>query len=278
MTSSIAPVRLGGARRVGVASVITRSIAERRTMAVLVGAGVGALTMAMAPLFGSLEEVLADAMHLFPEGVVTAIGGLDMATPEGWLNAEVFSVTAPVGVLAMAIIIGARALGGEEEGGTLDLLLANPVSRTRVVVDKLLGMAALVTIACGLIFLGTFLGDAIAGTGIPLANMAAVNVHLALLGISFGAIAVALGAATGRFRPSAIIAAVLAVVAWLTNAFLPLSDTLAEVAKASPWYYYSSAAPIAHGFAWGHLLVLAAVAAVAGTVAVAIFRRRDLAG
>lgn len=278
VSTTTAPARLSILQRAGVSTVAARGIAERRTMATLVGAGIGLFALGMAPLFDSIEQLLADAVALFPEEMTAVIGGLDMATPAGWLNAEIFSVTAPAAILAMAIIVGARTLGGEEEAGTLHLLLGTPVSRTRVAVEKLLAMAVLVAIACALVFVGTMVGDALAGTDIVWSAIAAVAVHLALLGIAFGAVATAVGAAVGRYKLSAIVTGVLAALAWVAATFLPLSDRVADAAKASPWYYYASTAPIANGFAWGHLATLAGIAVAAGAVTVVVFNRRDLAG
>ncbi|MBW3604641.1 MAG: ABC transporter permease subunit [Actinobacteria bacterium] len=260
MSTTTAPARLSSLQRAGVSTVAARDIAERRTMATFVGAGIGVFALGMAPLFNSIEQLLADAMALFPEEMTAVIGGVDMATPAGWLNAEIFSVTAPAAILAMAIIIGARTVGGEEEAGTLHPLLGTPVSRTRVAVEKLLAMAVLVAIARALVFVGTIVGDALAGTDIVWSAIAAVAAHLALFGIAFGAIATAVGAAVGRYKLSAVATGVLAALAWVTATFLPLSDRIADAAKASPWYYYASTAPIANGFAWGHLAALAGIA------------------
>ena len=48
----------------------------------------------------------------------------------------------PLLLLIAAIGAGARATAGEEERGTLDLLLANPISRRRLVLEKLAALAA----------------------------------------------------------------------------------------------------------------------------------------
>ena len=77
-------------------------------------------------------------------------------------------------------------MAGEEDGRTLELLLTTPVTRARVVVDKALAMVL------GTLGLATLLGVALlaegslAGMDLPVGNVAAAMLHLALLGLVFG--------------------------------------------------------------------------------------------
>ena len=73
---------------------------------------------------------------------------VDYTSAIGYLNGELFSFMVPLLLLIAAIGAGARATAGEEERGTLELLLANPISRRRLVLDKL---AALAAELCGLV-------------------------------------------------------------------------------------------------------------------------------
>ena len=50
---------------------------------------------------------------------------------------------APIAVMVVAITIGARALAGEEANLTMGLLLANPIRRRKVVIEKAYAMIAL---------------------------------------------------------------------------------------------------------------------------------------
>ncbi len=67
----------------------------------------------------------------------------------------------------------------------------------------------------------------------------------------------------GRSRPGS------AGSSFALASFLPLSDSLADGAKVSPWYYYNSSDPLTNGADLLHLvvlLVLAAVALALGTI------------
>ena len=104
----------------------------------------------------------------------------------------------PLLLLVAAIGTGAGAIAGEEERGTLELLLANPISRTRAVLEK---SAALVVeiIALGLVlWVALWIGKLSVGMDISAGNLAAATLAAVLLAVAYGALAVLIGAATGR--------------------------------------------------------------------------------
>ena len=74
-------------------------------------------------------------MENLPDALRTLIGS-DFTTPAGYLRSETFSALGPILMLVFAIGAGSRAIAGEEEGRTLDLLLSTPVRRRHVLVDK----------------------------------------------------------------------------------------------------------------------------------------------
>jgi len=97
-----------------------------------------------------------------------------------------------------------------------------------------------------------------------------------LVGIAFGALALALGAATGRMKVAAYGTVGIALILFVLNAFLPHNDTLAGYAKWSPFYYYLTSDPLINGMNWGHGAVLTALAIGLVGLAVLLFNRRDL--
>ena len=63
-------------------------------------------------------------------------------TPVGAGVFELFSLMAPLLLIVFSIGAGASAIAGEEDRHTLELLLANPVSRCRIVLEKLAALVA----------------------------------------------------------------------------------------------------------------------------------------
>lgn len=208
----------------------------------------------------------------------TAGAGGDLSSGPGYIYMELLSFMAPTLMLVYAIGAGTQALAGEEERRTLDLLLATPLSRTRLLLHKSLA------IGIGIAELAAAMGIAIValgaatGMGLSTVNVLASMVHLALLAMVFAALAVCVGAVTGRVSLTRAVPAGLAVVAYLVNGFGVSVSWLAPLRKFSPFFQYVGHDPIRHGFSWVAISVAVATTAVLLVVAVRFFGRRDLAG
>ena len=241
---------------------------------VLAGVGlmtVAAITGALFPAFGeSLGKVD------LPEGVGELLGGGDFATIAGWLDTEIASVYGPLVVAGSAIAAAAATIAGEEERRILALVLAHPVPRTGLLLAKAAGIALLVAglgLAC---WLGLLIAVALAGGGIGAGNLAALALHLALLGLAFGALALALGGVTGRRSLAAGGSATVAIAMYLANGLAPV--TADWIQYLTLFHYYEGHEPLRTGLDVGGLAVLAGVAAALLAVAIAGFRDRDLRG
>ena len=78
------------------------------------------------PELNKLVESYPEALKAF-----IAFGGqLDFTSAAGYLGSELFSFMFPALFLVASVGNGAGSIAGEEERGTLDLLLAEPLSRT----------------------------------------------------------------------------------------------------------------------------------------------------
>lgn len=266
------------AGQASVSSIAVKSSTESRTMTVIAATVLLYVALVVGPMYNAMSDALVSLSNVIPEALKAMIGFVDMGTPEGFITAEVFSITLPAAVIAVAAVLGGRALAGEEEDRTMDLLLANPVTRSRVVVEKA-GAIALVMVSLGVAnALGTWLGSLIGGLGISPANILALSLLGSLLGLFFGYLSLAVGAGTGSRRGAVSATAGVAFAAYFANAFLPVSATLAEWARLSPFYYYVTGDPLTDGVPWTHALVLAILSAVALAAAIPLFERRDVRG
>jgi ABC-2 type transport system permease protein len=243
------------------------------------------VTIGFVSLYGSVypsirgKESLNKLLKDYPEALKNLVGfggNLDFVSGAGYLGSEVFSFWAPIVLLAVAIAAGSSALAGEEESGTLDLLLSLPLSRSRCLLEKL---AALVCETSALAFLLWILlvivshADAM---GVSTGRLAAAVLAALLFALDFGILALALGAATGRRALAIGVSATLAVAADIINALAPMASWLDKIKLASPFYYYSHGDPLRNGVNVRDALILLAVAVVFAVIAPGLFRRRDL--
>ena len=204
-------------------------------------------------------------------------GELDYTTAQGFLGMELFSFIVPLLLLIAAIAAGSNAIAGEEERGTLELLLSLPVSRTRVALEKLLALTT-ESFALGFVlWVCLAVGARAVEMHVALVKLAAATGSAVLLAVAYGAIALLAGCAAGRRGLAIGVTAAAAVAAYLVNSLAPLVPALRGVQKASPFYHYAVENPLRAGVQPVHLLLLAALAAAAAAAAVVAFLRRDLA-
>jgi ABC-2 type transport system permease protein len=224
-----------------------------------------------ATQFQAVIDQMPEALRSVFLGQIT-----DFTSPVGYLNGRLFASTMPVLVLVFVIGWGTRAVAGEEESHTLDLLLSMPITRRRVFLEKFAALATGLAVICATTWASLVIFDIPFGLDVGLGALASVLVHLFAFGLVFGAIGLALGAAWGRRGLAAGITSGIAALAFILSSIAPLSPDTRWLQTLSPLYYYSGATPLLHGIDplhLGVLLVLTLGATVAGVWA---FDHRDL--
>jgi ABC-2 type transport system permease protein len=224
----------------------------------------------------SLEKLSQD----YPEALQSFLafgGAVDYSSAAGYLGIELFSLMVPLLLLVAAIGTGAGTIAGEEERGTLELLLANPVSRTKVVLEKTVALVAEIAGLGLVLWLALWVGALLTNMDISAGHLAAATLSAVLLALAYGAIAILLGAATGRRTVAIGLTAAAAVAAYLVNGLAPLVDALDVVQKLSPFYHYAVGDPLRQGVSFVHMGVLVGIAVVATALAPWFFSRRDVA-
>lgn len=113
------------------------------------------------------------------------------------MRAEVFSFNGPMLVIILGVLWGGDVIAGEVDRGTIDILLANPISRRPVVLEEL--AALLVGVALAVLGLGVGLAIAVPSVGLKVGwtPLAAAVVATALLGALYAAVALAPGQQPG---------------------------------------------------------------------------------
>jgi len=219
---------------------------------------------------------LQDATASLPEAVNSMFGMTDIATGPGWLQSTVYSIAGPLLVGIAAIGFGARAIAGPEDLHVMDLYLANPISRRSMIAQR---AAALVVVVGGLGLVTWVVVATMAPAvrlGVGLDRITAATVHLLLLALFLGMLALAAGAVTGR---RGVALAVAGSIAGLGYVWRGLADSVAVLHPwrwLSPFQYDLGADPLHRGLDLGSLAVLLIGSLVLLAVAVVGFDRRDV--
>ncbi len=184
------------------------------------------------------DSGFAEITESYPEVFKELLGfggaDFDYTSPAGYLGIELFSLMVPLLLIIAAVATGARGIAGEEEGGTLDLLLSLPVTRRRVAAEKL-AATGLEVVVLGLVLLvSLWVGVRAVDMDLSIGHLAAAVLGAVLLAMGFGAIALLVGAATGRRGVAIGIAAALAAAAYLVNSLAALVSQLETLQRLTP--------------------------------------------
>ena len=225
----------------------------------------------------SFDELLADLPDTF-RSVIGYDPAVPLSSPAGYLQARLFSTLAPLLAVVFGIGTGARAIGGSEEAGTLELLLANPVTRGRVLVERYLAtfglLAGLVAVfGLALLVLGPPFG---ALEGVPTSNVIAASAAVFALGLLHGSLAFTVGAVVGRRGVAVALPTAVAVAGYLVETVLAAAGDLGTLRQLSPWHWYLDRNLLAEGTAAAALVLPLGTSAVLAGAAWVVFRRRDL--
>lgn len=260
-------------------SVFSKTLWDQRRGIVvwaLAVAAVGVLYAAFWPTMNTPE--LIKFLEAYPAGLMEALGFTDISSPAGYLGATTYGLLGPVLVIIYAAMLGGRAIAGEEEDGRLEVLLAHPVERWQVVLQRAAAMVVALVLAGIALWLAMMVAAGPADfTEIGPNRLAAATAQLVLLGLVFGSLALLVGAATGRRALALGVVGALAVASYLANNLAPSVDAIAWSQNASPFYYYNGGKPLVNGWQLADGLILLATSLVFVGLSVIAFRRRDVA-
>ncbi|MGB3256872.1 MAG: ABC transporter permease subunit [Ornithinimicrobium sp.] len=256
--------------------VFVKELRDRLVLVCMTSAVLILLCIATGALWEPMSVQFASLRELLPPAVLALIPGGDMSTTTGWINAQVMSLTAPGALIVVAILSAVRSTVGEEDRGTLAMLLGNGVSRVTFAAAKLGAMLAHVLLTGAVLTAGLLAATTVWALDVPPSHLFAAGAHAVTLGWFFGAVCLAIGLSTGRFRLTAMLSATIAATSFVVATFFPLSDALSGWERVSPWYYFSAADPLNNGVQYGYLIVLWGVSMTLFILSLWLFVRRDL--
>lgn len=259
-------------------NVFLKSIRDARRGLVGWSIAIALIVLAESALWPAMPDLteLEKFLQTYPEAMRELFNLDDFATGTGFLNAELFSALLPILFLVYAIGHGARAVAGEEDAGTLDVLLLTRVSPVRLTLERAASLATLLALIGVVLFASVVVFGAIFGLGVTAADAATGSLAMVLLGVEFGWIALAIGVATGRRVFAVGVTAALAVGSYLLYVAGALVSDVEPWAPLSPFYQALEGGPLGAGLpaAYGWMPLVGAVALAA---ALPVFDRRDIA-
>jgi beta-exotoxin I transport system permease protein len=254
-------------------SVMFKTLRDLRWQVIWYGLGLGLMAAFIVYIFPSYSSQLANIE--LPEAMRAMVGNVDYGTAKGFVSAEFLSWT-PLVLVVFAIMGGTGALAGEETNGTLDLVLAQPISRTRVALEKLLGLLIATLEICAIIYLGWLVSVPFVSIDLGLGELAVTTLNLVPVILFFQAFSMWAGVTLPSRGLATGTAVALAVASYFVYYLGNIVNALEPLQRLSVFYHYHGTEILTDGVNWGGLaLLLLLYVFFAGWVLIS-FQRRDL--
>ncbi|MFB4293008.1 ABC transporter permease subunit [Nonomuraea sp. ATR24] len=261
--------------------MIAKSLRDFRRSLIWWAIGISAFMTMYLGIYPSIREnpdlYGAQALAKFPGALRDLMGGLqDMTSGAGYLQSVVYQLFVPMLFAVCAMLVANRALAQPEEAGTLELVVTLPVARRRLLLERFAAFAlGLLAVAVVTLLVTWALAEGVA-LGVGADRLIAAHIGVYLVGLFFGSLTLAAGAASGRRAPSLALAGVWAVLGYMVVTVGQNVEAVAWLKWLSPFHYYAAGRPLYQGLPVGDYLVLAGASAVLVLTAVLAFDRRDV--
>ena len=254
----------------------TESGSRVRGSVVLLGAFalIGLFLFAAFPGFADEAELVEET---FPDALVVVFGFEEIHTIEGFVGGHVYPLLWVLFTGIYFAYTGAGLVAGDIDSRRMDLLLASPVSRESVLLQKVATLwVPLVVLNVGL-FAVVLAGAFAVGEWVDPVTLAWVHLLSVPYLLVCAGVGVVLSVTVGR-RETAELGALGAVfVLWLVDGIAELSPEYEWVGRLTPSRYYDPSGVLVHGetplLDAGLLLGTFLLSVV---VATTVFVRRDI--
>ena len=244
------------------------------------GLTLGLLAMLFVPFYDTIAENAAqfeELIAIYPKeimGFFSESGTMNFTTPEGFLSIEYFSFM-PLVVGVFAILAGSAMLAADEERGVLDLIAAQPVSRTALFWGRLLALLLSLGLIMSLGYAGVMLGTTYSAMELDALQTISPFASLLAFLIFFAGLALFLSMLLPSRSTAAMVAGVVLVAGFFLSGLANINDTLKSLEPFLPMSYYQSENWVA-GFRWDWFAGLLGVGLLLMLLAWWAFLRRDI--
>ncbi len=238
------------------------------------------ITLAFYPSFRGQAQELQKSISQLSDSTIALFSDTDQIfSPIGYLSSQIFYLLLPMLLSILAIGLGSSLLAREEDSGTIEMLLARPVARARLVADKALVGLIILTIVSTIAIVCLLVMSKLVSLAVPLPAIIVAALSSAALALVLGSISFFITCLGQTARMASIgVAALIGIGGYIISSLTPVVHWLHWPAIASPYHYYHPAEFLGGSYHWPDLAGLFLVPILLGAASWRAFRRRDLGG
>lgn len=260
-------------------SVLIKTLYDRRWFMLGWAIAFAGLTALLVSFFPAMQvSGLDDLVKNMPPAFKGLIGDLGLLSSfDTYIASQLFDIRLPLIGGIMAIILGLGLSSSEEESGELRTIVALPISRTKITIQKWLAIVIVTGVMALAIAAGMYLTmPFVDGATIELPTLLELLGTSWLLMVTFGTIPFAAGMIAGKRAVAMAVGVVVVIGSFILSTFGQAVDWLSDYERFSLLYYFPANEIVQEEGEWWNLLVLLAITMVGLLTAIIVFRRRDI--
>lgn len=263
-------------------NVFLKTLRDNRRQMLIWGGGLGLLMLVYGFAYNSVfgagpnqAKIIEDYKKTVDSFAFLTGKVYDLDTFGGFIGNRIGSAM-PVLLGIWALLAGSSLIRGEEERGSLDLLLSTPHTRLSVLLQKwaalVVTLLVIVTISC----LGLIVGAISVKVELDPVGAVMAHVNWAVTALVIAGLALLFSQLTTRKAAAGWAGGIMAATYLLNNLVANL-ESLQWTRYIYPYYYASLSQPLARsvGTNWGGITVLALLIVVLVGVALWMYQQRD---
>lgn len=262
-----------------IGAVFAKTLRDKRwfTLGWLLGFALLSLLMTLFYPAMHADGVLDTLTQKLPKGFESLVGNLAYLQHfSTYLAAQLFDIRGSIFAGIVAIIIGLSLSVGDEDRGYLRTLLALPIGRTRLLIEKWLAMAVIMALIVTGMLVTIYVAAPTIGESVDGWWLLRLVAGQWLVMFAIGSLVFAAGIASGKRAVATIVGIIVVVAGFILATFGPSVDWLKDYDVLSLYHYFPATDIATTGFAVRDLLVLGSCIIVPTILAYVAFRRRDI--
>lgn len=252
---------------------------RKHTLIISLSAGI--LIFVLMMMFPSMEISNAEAISAsWPQLMKDMFGDplAGFSDIYGWLELELFHLTFWVVFGIFASFLAANIVAKEYENKTIDLILSIPISRTELIVNRLIGLFILLFVSIIPVAIGCIFGIFVLDLDIQLLPLLAASLSGLLLCLLYAGVCLLISIYVHSQTFSILLSLVVFGLFFLfSKTLIPVIPALESIAIISPFYYYDTAnILIRNSYSLLNPLILFIAFIFLSFVSARLFNKRDI--
>jgi ABC-2 type transport system permease protein len=251
----------------------SKTLYQKRLLALWWFIGIALVTLLTVSFYHSFRATDLDQVIKGLPAPVQAIAGdiSTFKTVDGYIRQQVYALRLPLLLIILSISLLAGLTAGDEQKGLVETQLSLPVSRSRLLLQKLAASLIISAAASLGALAGIVIGVSALGESFNLVHVLQYTLNCLVVATVYGLIPFTIASLTGRRSLALGIGSGFAFLSYLLNSMAPSVSSLQTIDKLTFFHYYQNSP-----FELRNIAVLLITIVILITVSVVGFNRRDI--